>query len=100
MSAEMVIPVPVDDIDTLDDERDLTAREAEMITNRIRQWANSFPVEDVVRAFRGRIWVALAYDSWAEWCECELGGLKLPVPQRREIDRQVSNSGQLNDEVQ
>ncbi|OOK78852.1 hypothetical protein BZL30_1980 [Mycobacterium kansasii] len=75
---------------------DLTPDEAEAITSRIRRWANSFPVEDVVRAFRGRIWVALAYDSWAEWCECELGGLKLPVPQRREIVSELAGAGMSN----
>lgn len=53
-------------------------------------------VDDVVRAFRGRIWVALAYDTWAEWCECELGGLKLPVPQRREIVAELSGAGMSN----
>lgn len=90
-----LVPV-IDDIAATEDAVDLTADEAEQITSRIRQWANAFPVEDVVRAFRGRIWVALAYDSWAEWCECELGGLKLPVPQRREIVAELASAGMSN----
>jgi hypothetical protein len=64
---------------------DLTEDEAEAITGRIRQWVREFPVDDVERAFRGRIWLALGYESWAEWCDCELGGFKLPAPQRREV---------------
>ena len=97
MSAELAI-VPVAEMVMSDDGEavDLTPDEAEVITSRIRRWANSFPVEDVVRAFRGRIWVALAYDSWAEWCECELGGLKLPVPQRREVVSELAGAGMSN----
>lgn len=90
-----IVPIPeLADLNVPD--ADLTADEAEQITSRIRQWANSFPVEDVVRAFRGRIWVALAYNSWAEWCECELGGLKLPVPQRREVVSELADAGMSN----
>lgn len=99
MSAELVAVPVTDELFVLDDSEaaaDLTADEAEAITSRIRTWANSFPADDVVRAFRGRIWVALAYDSWAEWCECELGGLKLPVPQRREVVAELAGAGMSN----
>lgn len=40
--------------------------------------------------------VALAYDSWAEWCECELGGLKLPIPQRRQVVSELADAGMSN----
>lgn len=75
---------------------DLTADEAAAVTGRIRRWVNDFPVTDVVLAFRGRVWVALAYDSWAEWCECELGGLKLPAPKRREVVKELASVGMSN----
>lgn len=75
---------------------DLTAEEAEVVTGRIRRWVNDFPVSDVVLAFRGRVWIALAYDSWAEWCECELGGLKLPAPKRREVVKELTTAGMSN----
>jgi hypothetical protein len=95
---DLLVAVPVGDVLDVAEagDVDLTPDEAERITSRIRQWANSFPTEDVVRAFRGRIWVALAYDSWSEWCECELGGLKLPVPQRREIVSELAGAGMSN----
>ena len=97
MNAELdLIPVPADAIAVEGDDVYLSVGEAEAITSRIRQWANSFPIEDVVRAFRGRIWIALAYDSWAEWCECELDGLKLPVPQRREVVSELADAGMSN----
>lgn len=98
MSTDLTLPDVVADELVMDDGEavDLTPDEAEAITNRIRRWANSFPVADVVRAYRGRIWVALAYDSWAEWCECELGGLKLPVPQRREVVAELAGEGMSN----
>ncbi len=79
-----------------DDRADLTADEAEAVTGRIRRWVNEFPIEDVVLAFRGRVWVALAYDSWAEWCECELDGLKLPAPKRREVVVELAGAGMSN----
>lgn len=75
---------------------DLTPDEAEAVTGRIRRWVNNFPIEDVVLAFRGRVWIALAYDNWAQWCECELGGLKLPAPKRREVVAELADAGMSN----
>ncbi len=79
-----------------DERPDLTPAEAEAVTGRIRRWVNDFPTEDVVLAFRGRVWIALAYDSWSEWCECELGGLKLPAPRRREVVSGLAEAGLSN----
>lgn len=78
---------------------DLTADEAEAVTGRIRRWVNDFPISDVVLAFRGRVWVALSYDSWAEWCECELGGLKLPAPKRREVVAELTGAGMSGEAI-
>lgn len=75
---------------------DLTADEAEVVTSRIRRWVNDFPVDDVVLAFRGRVWIALAYASWSEWCECELGGLRLPAPKRRAVAAGLASQGISN----
>jgi hypothetical protein len=44
--------------------------EAQQITSRIREWVKAFPAEDVKLAYQGRIWLAMGYDSWAEWCGC------------------------------
>lgn len=84
------------EFESADECPDLTAGEAEAVTSRIRQWVHDFPIADVVLAFRGRVWVALAYASWAEWCECELGGLKLPAPKRREVVAELAGEGMSN----
>lgn len=84
------------EFDGSDECSDLTADEAEAVTGRIRRWVNDFPVADVVLAFRGRVWIALAYDNWAEWCECELGGLKLPAPKRRQVVAELAGEGMSN----
>lgn len=84
------------EFDGADECADLTADEAEAVTGRIRRWVNDFPIADVVLAFRGRVWIALAYASWAEWCECELGGLKLPAPKRRQVVAELAGEGMSN----
>lgn len=84
------------EFESADECEDLTADEAEAVTSRIRQWVNDFPIADVVLAFRGRVWIALAYASWAEWCECELGGLKLPAPKRRDVVAELAGEGMSN----
>lgn len=84
------------EFDSTEECPDLNADEAEAVTGRIRRWVNDFPVSDVVLAFRGRVWIALAYDNWAEWCECELGGLKLPAPKRREVVAELAGEGMSN----
>ncbi|WP_458317159.1 hypothetical protein [Mycolicibacterium brisbanense] len=87
------------EFDGADECADLTADEAEAVTGRIRQWVNDFPIADVVLAFRGRVWIALAYASWAEWCECELGGLKLPAPKRREVVAELTEAGMSGEAI-
>jgi hypothetical protein len=75
---------------------DLTEHEATKITGRIRAWVKAFPAEDVKRAYFGRIWLPMGHDSWGEWCDCELGGFKLSVDERREVVTGLAESGMSN----
>jgi hypothetical protein len=67
--------------------------DARQITSRIRQWVKAFPADDVKRVFFGRIWLAMGYDSWAEWCDSKLDGFKLPKVERREIVSDLHDAG-------
>jgi hypothetical protein len=51
--------------------------DARQITSRIRQWVKAFPADDVKRAFFGRIWLAMGYDSWAEWSDSKPGRVQV-----------------------
>jgi hypothetical protein len=75
---------------------DLAADEATEITSRIRAWVRQSPIEDIKRAYFGRVWSAMGYDSWAEWCDCELDGFKLPAVERREVVSDLAQSGMSN----
>ncbi|HTX55286.1 MAG TPA: hypothetical protein VMD08_17920 [Candidatus Baltobacteraceae bacterium] len=75
---------------------DLTETEAEALTSRIRQWANARPAEDIVRAYRGRIWRAMGCESWDDWCETELGGFRPQAALRREIVVELAGLGMSN----
>lgn len=54
------------------------------------------PMNDIECAYRGRVWIALGYESWAQWCDKELGGFKLPVPQRKEMVASLKSRGLSN----
>lgn len=75
---------------------DLTTNEAQQITGRIRAWVNAYPLDDVKRAYFGRVWLALGYESWSEWCDCELNGFKLPAVERREVVAELAEAGMSN----
>jgi hypothetical protein len=75
---------------------DLTSDEAAKITSRIRTWVKAFPAEDVKRAYFGRVWLAMGYSSWDEWCDCELNGFKLPAVEHREVVAELAESGMSN----
>lgn len=75
---------------------DLTESDATGITDRIREWVNACPIDDIKAAYFGRIWLAMGYDSWAEWCDCELNGFKLPAIERREVVAELAGSGMSN----
>ncbi|UMB67678.1 hypothetical protein [Mycobacterium paraterrae] len=72
---------------------DLPFNDARAITGRIRKWVNDFPANDVKRAYAGRVWLAMGYESWAEWSVSELGGVQLPALQRREVVVDLAESG-------
>jgi hypothetical protein len=74
----------------------LTIPEAETITGRIRAWVRECPIDDIKRAYFGRVWLAMGYESWSEWCECELDGFKLPAVERRETVAELAESGMSN----
>jgi hypothetical protein len=38
----------------------------------------------------------MGYESWAEWCDCELDGFMLPTPERREVVEELSQAGISN----
>lgn len=61
----------------------LELAEAQAITGRIRSWVRAYPTADVARAYQGRIWLTLGYESWQEYCDCELDGFKLPTRSER-----------------
>jgi transposase-like protein len=75
---------------------ELTLFDAEQITSRIRQWVNEFPREDVIRAYLGRIWLAMDYGSWAEWCEREIDVFKFRGMIRQQIVAELAESGMSN----
>jgi hypothetical protein len=75
---------------------DLATDEATEITSRIRAWVKQCPIEDIKRAYFGRVWLAMGYDSWSEWCDCELDGFKLPAVERREAVAELAESGMSN----
>jgi hypothetical protein len=72
---------------------DLTQAQAEAVTGRIREWVKGCPVGDIKAAFFGRVWLGMGYESWAEWCDCELDGFMLPTPERREVVEELSRGG-------
>jgi hypothetical protein len=81
---------------------DLATDEAAEITSRIRGWVKQCPIDDIKRAYFGRVWLAMGYKSWSEWCDCELGGFKLRMGLfptsggRREVVAELSESGMSN----
>ena len=60
-----------------------------------------YPVDRAVRhernvkAFQGRAWVALGYESWDSYCDAEFDGgrLQLPREQRREVVASLAEAG-------
>lgn len=75
---------------------DLTRQEARVITRRIKKWVDEIPIGQIEMAYMGRIWLAMSYNSWSEWCEGELGGFKLPAPKRREVVAKLADVGMSN----
>lgn len=74
----------------------LSFEEAQSITSEIRSWVRAYPKEAVAKAYLGRIWLAMGYEDWAEWCDCELDGFKLPAVERREVVADLAEHGLSN----
>jgi hypothetical protein len=71
---------------------DLTANEARELTERITgQVSELLPL--IREAFERRAWIALGHDSWENYCDAELRGLRLPVGARREAARELVSGG-------
>lgn len=72
----------------------LGAEEARDLTNRIRQ-TGSVLWALIVKAFDGRVWESLGYESWDAYCDAEFDGarLKLPREERREVVASLREAG-------
>ena len=72
----------------------LTLEEAEELTYEIQQAATNL-LDLVVRAYSGRVWVPLGYDSWDAYCEEELDapGLRVPREDRQEVVQSLREAG-------
>jgi hypothetical protein len=69
----------------------LTEAEAREITDNIRGKLTEL-VPLVLRAHRGRAWAALGYANWAAYCEAELYGVKVPLMQRQQAVRVLTDA--------
>jgi protein gp37 len=73
---------------------DLTAEEAREFVERVRASVEDIK-EWIVRAVKGRAWLALGYGSWDEMCEAEFDGavIRLPREDRREAVASLREAG-------
>lgn len=72
----------------------LTREEATLLTNQIQK-AITLAWDLIVRAYRGRAWAALGYNTWDQYCEGEFGHsrLSLPAEERRHAVRSLRENG-------
>lgn len=74
--------------------QDFTAAEAREFVDHVR--ASVEDLKDwIVRAVKGRAWIALGYGSWDEMCEAEFDGavIRLPREDRREAVASLREAG-------
>ncbi len=72
---------------------DLDEEAARDLTTRIRQ-TSSVLVAMIEKAYAGRIWIALGYESWADWWDTEIGEpLRLDREDRRELVASLRDHG-------
>lgn len=73
---------------------DLTADEARAVTDRIRQ-TSEIVWAQIIKAYRGRAWLALGYSSWDQYLDAELGDIRVQLPReaRREVVASLSEAG-------
>lgn len=71
----------------------MTVNEARDITNKIRQNL-AVAVVQIKKAFSGRAWIALGYESWNDYCTTEFGDvLRLGRDDRRELVLDLADAG-------
>lgn len=71
----------------------LDVEEARAIVNRIRQCVE-IALVSITKAYDGRAWIALGYDSWAELCAAEFGEhVRLPRDERRAVVAELHQGG-------
>jgi hypothetical protein len=75
----------------------LTEVEAREITNDIRRTTGVL-WSQVAKAYQGRAWAALGYDSWDAYCDTEFDGarLKLPREERTMVVASLADAGMSN----
>jgi hypothetical protein len=68
--------------------------EAREITNDIKRTGNVM-WSQITKAFQGRAWAALGYESWDEYCDAEFDGarLKLPREERTMVVASLADAG-------
>lgn len=68
--------------------------EAREITNDIRR-TGSVMWSQITKAFQGRAWAALGYESWDDYCDAEFDGarLKLPREERTMVVASLADAG-------
>lgn len=72
---------------------DLTPEDARVLTDEIRVQMDAIaPL--VTRAFKGRAWIALGYESWPEYVAGEFGGpLRLGREDRKQVVAELRQAG-------
>lgn len=89
-----VVSVPFVNRETGEIVEECTPEQARELTNRIRQHGEIMWTL-VKRAYRSRVWAALGYGSWDEYCAEEFGKsrMKLPREERQEVVASLRESG-------
>jgi len=71
---------------------DLTEAEALEVTTKIARTGEHLSAL-IQSAWRGRVWIALGHESWAEWAGVHLAGMQLPRIERREVVAELHAEG-------
>lgn len=74
--------------------QDFTTEQAREFVERVRASVEDIK-EWIIRAVKGRAWIALGYTSWDEMCETEFDGavIRLPREDRREAVASLREAG-------
>jgi hypothetical protein len=74
-------------------QRDLNAREAAKITKQIKSAVGDLMML-VAKAWQGRVWIALDYESWGDYIKIEFGHAPLSLPREERQAVEVLLRGQ------